>query len=464
MAQLRTTAEQIPPQAIEAEMAVLGAMMLDRDAIARAIEIIDERCFYLSQNARVFAAIVSLYDRNEAVDLITLTEELRKRGELESIGGVAYLESLLSSVVTSANVEYHAKIVLEKATLRRLIEAATEIIHDAYAGQMETSYLIDKAEQRIFAVSGSKLRQGFVPLQEIVKNSFELVEQLCQQKRFVTGLETGFKDLDVKTSGFQKGDLVVIAGRPSMGKTAFALNIACHVAIRLKVPVAIFSLEMTKEQLMLRMLCSEARVNASNVRSGYVSKTDWGKLTNAAGVLHDAPIYIDDSPDLSVLEMRAKTRRLKSEVNLGLVIVDYLQMVRGPERAENRQQEIAYISRSLKALAKELNIPVIALSQLSRAVEQREKKEKRPVLSDLRESGAIEQDADVVLFLYRPAVYRHTEEIPVEDLSTDQIHEKRYAEVIIGKQRNGPTDKVELLFFQEYTRFEDKARVESERQ
>lgn len=463
MAQVRATSEQIPPQAVEAEMAVLGAMMLDKDAIAQAIEIIDERCFYVTQNAKVFSAIVSLYDRNEAVDLITLTEELRKNGQLESIGGVAYLESLLSSVVTSANVEYHAKIVLEKATLRRLIEAATQIIHDAYSGQVDVSDLIDKAEQRIFSVSDSKLRQGFVPLQEIVKNSFELVEQLFQQKRFVTGLETGFKDLDTKTSGFQKGDFIVIAGRPSMGKTAFALNIAAHVGIRLRVPVAIFSLEMTKEQLMLRMLCSEARVSADSVRRGYVSKTDWGKLTNAAGILHDAPIFIDDSPDLSVLEMRAKTRRLKSEVDLGLVIVDYLQMVRGPERAENRQQEIAYISRSLKALAKELNIPVVALSQLSREVERREKTEKRPVLSDLRESGAIEQDADLVLFLYRPAVYRHTDEVPVEELAPEQIEEKRYAEVIISKQRNGPTGKLELLFFQEYTRFEDKARIEPER-
>ncbi len=462
MAQVRASADQIPPQAIEAEMAVLGAMMLDRDAIAKAIEILDESCFYLNQHAKIFSCILSIYDRNEAVDLITLTEELRKRGELESLGGAVYLENLLSSVATSANIEHHAKIVLEKATLRKLIDASTQIIHEAYNGQADVSEIIDRAERKIFAISDSKLRQGFVAMQDIVKDSFETVEQLYQQKRYVTGLETGFKDLDTKTSGLQRGEFIVIAGRPSMGKTSFALNIAGHVALRHKIPVAIFSLEMTKEQLMLRMLCSEARVKAESVRRGYVSKQDWGRLTTAAGVLHDAPIFIDDSPDLNVLEMRAKTRRLKSEVDLGLVIVDYLQLIRGHGRAENRQQEISHISRSLKALAKELNIPVVALSQLSRAVEQRERKEKRPILSDLRESGAIEQDADVVLFIYRPAVYKHTDELPPDAIDHEQLEEKRLAEIIIGKQRNGPTGKVELLFFQEYTRFEDKSRIETE--
>jgi replicative DNA helicase len=383
MAQVRTGTEHIPPQAVEAELAVLGAMMLDRDAIARGLEIIDDTCFYMNQNAKIFNCMVSIYDRNEAVDLITLTEELRKKGELEALGGAVYLENVLSSVATSANIEHHAKIVLEKSTLRKLIEASTQIITEAYNGQADVGDLIDRAERRIFSISGSKLRQGFVAMEDIVKDSFELVEQLYQQRRYVTGLESGFKDLDTITAGFHAGEFIVIAGRPAMGKTSLALNIASHAALRQKKPVAVFSLEMTKEQLMLRMLCSEARVKAHSVRTGYVGKQDWGKLTTAAGTLHDAPIYIDDSADLNVLEMRAKTRRLKSETDVGLVIVDYLQLVRGHGRVENRQQEMSHISRSLKALAKELNIPVIALSQLSRAVEQRERKEKRPILSDL---------------------------------------------------------------------------------
>jgi replicative DNA helicase len=421
---------------------------------------IDDTCFYMSQNARIFSCMVSIYDRNEAVDLITLTEELRKRGDLDALGGVVYLENLLSSVATSANIEHHAKIVLEKSTLRKLIDASTRIISDAYNGQADVGDLMDRAERRIFSISDSKLRQGFIAMEDIVKDSFELVEQLYQQKRYVTGLESGFKDLDTMTAGFHPGEFVVIAGRPSMGKTSFALNMASHVALKHKVPVAVFSLEMTKEQLMLRMLCSEARVKAHSVRTGYVGKQEWGKLTTAAGILHDAPIYIDDSADLNVLEMRAKARRLKSEVDLGLVIVDYLQLVRGHGRAENRQQEISHISRSLKALAKELSIPVIALSQLSRAVEQRERKEKRPILSDLRESGAIEQDADVVLFIYRPSVYRHSGEVEIVD--HEQLEERRRAEIIIGKQRNGPTGRVDLVFFDEYTRFEDRSRIETE--
>jgi replicative DNA helicase len=462
MAQVRTTTDHVPPQAVEAEMAVLGAMMLDREGIAKALEIIDAECFYRKQNAKIFNCMVSLYDRNEAVDLITLTEELKRVGELDSVGGALYIENILSSTATSANIEHHAKIVLEKSTLRKLIEASTQIINESYNGQADVGDLLDRAERKIFAISGSKLRQGFVAMQDIVKDSFELVEQLYQQKRYVTGLETGFKDLDTLTAGFQSGEFVVVAGRPAMGKTSFALNVAQYLAVKHKVPVAVFSLEMTKEQLMLRMLCSEARVKAHNVRTGFVGKHEWGKLTRAAGTLHDAPIYIDDSPDLNVLEMRAKARRLKAETDVGLVIVDYLQLIRGHQRAENRQQEISHISRSLKALAKELSIPVIALSQLSRAVEQREKKEKRPILSDLRESGAIEQDADVVIFIYRPAVYKQVVDTGVGGIAQEDLEDKRRAEIIIGKQRNGPTGKVELLFFDEYTRFEDRARIETE--
>jgi len=462
MAQVRTGTEYLPPQALDAETAVLGAMLLDRDAIARGLEIIDDKCFYVSQHAKIFNAMVTLYDRNEAVDLITVVDELRKNNHLEAVGGVSYLENVLSSIATSAGVEYHARIVLEKSTLRRLIEASTQIISEAYGGQVEVADLMDRAERRIFEISGSKLRQGFIAMQDIVKDSFELVEQLYQQKRYVTGLESGFKYLDTLTAGFQAGDLVVIAGRPSMGKTSFALNIAQHAAIKNKIPVAVFSLEMTKEQLMLRVLCSEARVRAHSVRTGFVGKNEWGKLTRAAGTLHDAPIYIDDSPDLNVLEMRAKARRLKAEVDLGLVVVDYLQLIRGHQRAENRQQEISHISRSLKALAKELGIPVMALSQLSRAVEQRERKEKRPILSDLRESGAIEQDADVVIFIYRPFVYKQAGEGAAEGLEGESADDRRKAEIIVGKQRNGPTGKVDLVFFDEYTRFEDKARIETE--
>jgi replicative DNA helicase len=434
-------------------------MMLDKEAIGRTIEIIDETCFYNPNHGKIYSAIVALYDRNEAVDLITLTEELRREGELENVGGASYLETLLSSVATSANVEHHARIALEKSTLRKLIEASTQIVNDAYHADGDVSEIMDRAERRIFAVSGSRLRQSFYAMEDIVKDSLELIEQLYQQKRYVTGVESGFKDLDSLTAGFQNGDFVVIAGRPGMGKTSLALNVAQHVATKMKIPVAVFSLEMTKEQLMLRMLCSEARVKAHNVRTGFVGKNEWGKLTLAAGTLHDAPIFIDDSSDLTVLEMRAKARRLKAEVDLGLIVVDYLQLVRGHRRAESRQQEITHISSSLKGLAKELGIPVMALSQLSRAVEQREKKDKRPILSDLRESGAIEQDADVVLFIYRPSLYKPRGEAGMDE---GAVEDKRRAEIIVGKQRNGPTGIVEVLFFEEYTRFEDKARIEVE--
>ena len=452
--------DRIPPNNQDAEIATLGALLLDSDALGTVVHYLRPDDFYKTAHQRIYQGILKLFERNEAVDLITLTEEIRKQGQLESVGGAVYLENILSSVATSANIEYHAKIVLEKATLRKLIEASTQIVSEAYNGQADVSELLDRAERKIFAISGSKLRQGFVAMEDIVKDSFELVEQLYQQKRYVTGLETGFKDLDTMTSGFQNGEFIVIAGRPSMGKTSFAVNIAQYASVRNKIPVAMFSLEMTKEQLMLRMLCSEARVRSQSVRTGYVGKSEWGKLTRAAGTLHDAPFYIDDSPDLNVLEMRAKARRLKAEVDIGLVMVDYLQLIRGHGRAENRQQEMSHISRSLKALAKELNIPVIGLSQLSRAVEQRERKEKRPILSDLRESGAIEQDADLVLFIYRPTMYKHGDSTEVID--QDQLEEKRRAEIIIGKQRNGPTGKVELLFFDEYTRFEDRSRIETE--
>jgi replicative DNA helicase len=449
MAVERSTTERVPPQALEAEMAVLGAALLDREAISRALELLDQSAFYKQAHREIFRAVVDLYLRNEAVDLVTLSDALRRNGQLENIGGAEYLESLVESVPTSGNVEYHARIVLEKSTLRKLIESATEIVGRSFEETERADEVLDKAEQLIFKISEERLKQTFIPIRSILKHSFEMIEDLYASKRHVTGVPSGFPDLDSKTSGFQTSDLVIVAGRPSMGKTAFSLNVAQHVAIEEKMPVGIFSLEMSKEQLVQRMLCSEARVDSHRLRTGYLSDAEWPKLTTAAGLLSEAQIYIDDSPAISVLEMRAKARRLKADVDVGIIIVDYLQLISGPPGIESRQQEISSISRSLKALAKEINVPVVALSQLSRAVEARGGRlQHRPVLSDLRESGAIEQDADVVLFVYRPEIY------------DDSPENMGIAEVIIGKQRNGPTGTVKMAFISEYTRFQPLATRE----
>ncbi len=443
MAVDRSSADRIPPQALEAETAVLGAALLDKEAISKILEIMDETVFYRQAHAEIFRAMIDLYLRNEAVDLVTLSDVLRRNGQFDKIGGLEYLESLVESVPTSGNVEYHARIVLEKSILRKLIESATEIVSRSFEDTERADEVLDKAEQLIFKISESRLKQTFIPLRGILKHSFELIEDLYASKRHLTGVSSGFPDLDEKTSGFQPSDLVIIAGRPSMGKTAFALNIAQHVAIEEKTPVGIFSLEMSKEQLVQRMLCSEARVDSHRLRTGYLSDSEWPKLTTAAGLLSEAQIFVDDSPAISMLEMRAKARRLKADADVGIIIVDYLQLVSGSPGVESRQQEISAISRSLKALAKEINVPVLALSQLSRAVEARGgRQQHRPVLSDLRESGAIEQDADVVLFIYRPEVY------------DDSMENKGVAEVIIGKQRNGPTGTVRMAFIDQYTRFE----------
>lgn len=434
--------DRVPPQAAQAEVAVLGAMMLDQMAIGAVAEILDESAFYRPAHRKVFTAIIDLFSRDEAVDLVTLTQELKKRKQLDDIGGAAYLSTLLGSVATTANVRYHAKIVLEKAVLRNLINVSTEIIQEAYDAGGDAGDILDRAEHSIFEIAQSKVRRGFVPMSEILKHSFEVIHELYNKKQHVTGVPSGFDDLDQMTSGFQRSDLIVIAGRPSMGKTAFALNIAAHAAIKADTPTAIFSLEMGKEQLVQRMLCCEAKIDAHKLRTGYLADRHWSRLTMAAGVLSEASIYIDDTPAMSVLEMRSKARRLKAEADIGLLIVDYMQLMRGMGRVENRQQEISEISRSLKALAKELELPVLALSQLSRAVESRGG-DRRPILSDLRESGAIEQDADVVCFIYRAEQYERTPE------------NMGLAEVIVGKQRNGPTGTVKLAFNSECTRFDN---------
>ena len=437
----------VPPQALDAERSVLGAMCLSTEAIARAVERLDERSFYRESHRRIWAGIVALFERGESVDLITLREELSRRGELESIGGTAYLTELFEYMPSAANVDHHARIVAEKAVLRRLIEAATSITEESYRGAEAAEMVLDRAQERIFDISAARTRRGFIAMREVVMETFEIIQELYDKKSHVTGLESGFIDLDAKTAGFQKTDLIIVAGRPSMGKTSFCLNVAEHCAIKNRVPVAIFSLEMAKEQVAQRMLCSQSRVDGHRLRTGYLRDAEWTVLTRAASELSDAPIYIDDTPGVSVLELRAKARRLAMEVkSLGLIIVDYLQLMRGGDDAENRQQEISRISQALKSLAKELGVPVIALSQLSRAVEQRGG-DRRPVLSDLRESGAIEQDADVVLFIYRPEIY-------------DQENEetKGIAEVIIGKQRNGPIGSVRLAFLAPFARFENLAQ------
>jgi len=444
----REAIEKIPPQNVDAEMAVLGSMLLDRDAVAQAIEVLkNESCFYRDAHKKIFSAIVKLYDENKAVDLITLTEELRKTNSLDEVGGPAYLANLTSAVPTSANISHYIKIVKEKMLLRNLINAATQIVSDCYDSAREAESLVDKAEHLILDVRSDNVEVRFSSLREVIKGSIETIDNLYQRKENITGIATGFRELDIKTAGLQPSDLVVIAGRPSMGKSALALCIVEHAGVVEKKPVAFFSLEMSKEQLVQRMLCSHARVDAHKVRTGFLSQSDWPRLVSAAGKLSEAPIFIDDSPGITVLELRAKARRLKAQHEIKLIVLDYLQLMAGPAKLDNRQQEISEISRSLKALARELNVPVIAISQLSRAVEQRS--DHRPQLSDLRESGAIEQDADLVMLLLREEYYNPTEE------------NRGMAEIIIAKQRNGPVGTLNLAFLGEFMRFENlTARTE----
>jgi replicative DNA helicase len=437
-----------PPWSEDAEQAVLGAMLVDADAIMRAAEFVDDTMFYREGNRRIFRAMVTLTERGDVVDALTLADELGRRGELEASGGKDYLALLLDAVPTAANVEYHAKIVREKALLRRLIEVSTRIVGEAFEAKISAAELLDEAEAKIFQVAQAQGIGGFTRIKELLWPTMERIEALQRGGKAITGVASGFADLDEMTSGFQPSDLVIVAARPSMGKTAFTLNIAQHAAIEEQRHVAFFSLEMSKESLVQRMLTSEARIDAQRLRKGQLRDDDFPRLARAAGILSQAPIYIDDQPGITILEMRSKARRLKAESGLDLVIVDYLQLMQGPS-AENRQQEVSMISRGLKALAKELTVPVVALSQLSRAPEQRTGDDKgRPQLSDLRESGAIEQDADLIMFLYRPEVY-----FGPADKDGNSLEGR--AEVIVGKQRNGPIGNLNLFFHKQYTRFEN---------
>jgi replicative DNA helicase len=448
--------EKVPPQNLEAEVAVLGAILFENDAIHRAIESLKKEDFYREAHRKIYEACLGLFERREAIDLVTLTNELQKHKELEEVGGASYLTYLLDSVPTAANIVHYAKIVRDKAVLRNLISASTAIIQSSFEGEDEVESILDEAEKKVFDISQNRFSYALTPLSNILKSSFELIERLYERKVQVTGVPTGFADFDVLTSGLQPTDLIIIAGRPASGKSSFCLNIAQHAATHENAVVAIFSLEMSKEQLVQRMLCSQARVGLHRLRRGFLKEQDWAKLTTAAGVLADAPVFIDDTPGISVLEMKAKTRRLKAEHGLGLILVDYLQLIQGKRRMENRQQEISEISRSLKGLAKELSVPVVALSQLSRRVEDRQ--ERRPQLSDLRESGALEQDADLVAFLYRPKIYDAPEEVDQKKLNSyEEWPSGDSTEVIVGKQRNGPTGTIKLTFLAEYTRFESQA-------
>jgi len=441
--------QRIPPQNAEAEAAVLASMMLDREAIAKSIEILDENSFYSEPNRKIYNAVVRLYDENKGVDIVTLIEELKKNNMLDDVGGASYISEVANAIATAANIEHYAKIVREKHVLRSLINTATQIVSESYDPSVGVDELLDKAEALIFDITSTKQRELYVTvLKDIVKESIETIDRLYQRKENITGIPTGFHDLDIMTAGLQKADFIVVAGRPSMGKSALAASIMEHAGVIERVPCAFFSLEMSKEQLVQRMLCSVANVNAHKVRTGFFSQTDWPKLMEAAQKLSESPVYIDDTPSILVLELRAKARRLKAKHDIQMMVVDYLQLMKGPANVESRQQEISSISRSIKALARELGIPIIGISQLSRAVEQRA--DHRPMLSDLRESGAIEQDADVVILLLREEYYTPTEE------------NKGIAEVIVAKQRNGPVGTVRLAFLSEYTKFSNLSRVEEE--
>jgi replicative DNA helicase len=437
------------PWSSEAEQAVLGAMLLDQDAALKAAEILDDTMFYREGHRLLFRSMISLTERGDVIDPVTLRDELSRRGDLDRAGGMEYIASLIDVVPTAANVEYHAKIVRDKAVLRRLVEAATSIIQDVYEGHGTAGDVLDNAEHRVFQVAQFRRAEEFIRIKELIWPTMERIEQLQSGAGSVTGVPSGFADLDRLTAGFQRADLVIIAARPSMGKTALALNIVQHAAIEHNTGVAFFSIEMSKDALVQRLLCSEGLVDAQRLRRGLLRDDDYPKLARAAGLLGTAPIWIDDSATLTPLAMRSKARRLKAEHDIALVIVDYLQLMQGPGDVENRQQEISYISRSLKALAKELDVPVVAISQLSRAPEQRGGEHRRPQLSDLRESGAIEQDADVVCFIYRQEFY----DGPVDPKTNESI--EGIAEVIVGKQRNGPTGMVKLHFKKEYTRFDN---------
>jgi replicative DNA helicase len=438
----------LPPQSLEAEESLLSAILFDNTALNEIVSILSPKDFYKSTHQIIFSGMIELFKKNHPVDLVTLTTVLRETGRLEEIGGATHLTRLVDAVPLAVNTEHYAKIVHDKACLRRLIEKANEIAKRCFEDRGDVEDVIDFAETSIFEISEDKVKPAFYPIGKIIEGNIDTLEELQGNRALVTGVPSGFPLLDNKTAGFQRSDLIIVAARPSMGKTALALNIARNAAVEAGVPVAVFSLEMSKEQLSMRMLCGEAKVDSARIRGGFIGKDDWVNLTDAAGLLTEAPIYIDDAPDISALEIRAKARRLKLEKNIGLIIIDYLQLMRTRHSAERRDLEISELSRSLKSLAKELNIPVMALSQLNRKVEERS--DKRPQLSDLRESGALEQDADVVAFIYRDEEYN-------KDINNPN---KGKAEIIIAKQRNGPTGTVPLAFLKAYTLFRPLAPEE----
>jgi replicative DNA helicase len=445
MAETLAPVDRTLPHNLEAERSVLGAILVHNDAFNLAAQVIDGRDFYRDAHRRIFDRMVALNERNSAIDFVTLKEELARNGELDEVGGPAYVASLSDGVPRATNVEYYARIVKEKATLRSLIYAANKIITTAYEGEQDADLVLDEAEHSIFAVADARLKAGFVPMHDLVKDSFPKIEQLFEHKRLVTGVPTGFADLDEMTRGFQPGDLIIVAARPSMGKTSLVLNIAQHVAVQPGLTVGFFSLEMSKESLFIRLLTSEAQIDSHRLMSGAIGQKDYSRISHALESLSAMRLFIDDTANIGVLEMRAKTRRLQAEHGLNLVVIDYIQLMSGRGRFENRTLELASISRSLKGLAKELSVPIVVLSQLSRAPESRS--DHRPQLSDLRESGALEQDADLVMLIYRDDVYNRDPNNP----------EAGTAELIVAKQRNGPTGVVKLAFLREQTRFANLA-------
>ncbi|GGF94056.1 replicative DNA helicase [Paenibacillus abyssi] len=441
--------DRVPPQNLEAEQAVLGAVLLQGEALITAMERVRSEDFYSVPHQLIFEAMIELGENSQPIDLVTLTAYLQDRQQLEEIGGVSYLAKLVGGVPTAANVDYYAQIVEEKSMLRRLIRTATQIVSNGYAAAEDVGMLLNEAEQKIMELSNRRASSGFISIRDVLMEVFERVEHLYSQKGGATGIPSGFTDLDKMTSGFQRNDLIIVAARPSVGKTAFALNIAQNVGVRARETVAIFSLEMSAAQLVQRMICAESNVDAGRMRTGYLEGDDWEKLTMAIGSLSEAEIYIDDTPGITVADIRAKCRRLKKEKGLGMILIDYLQLIQGRGKAgENRQQEVSEISRTLKQIARELEVPVIALSQLSRGVEQRQ--DKRPMMSDLRESGSIEQDADIVAFLYR------------DDYYDKESEKKNIIEIIIAKQRNGPVGTVELAFLKNYNKFVSLDRTHQE--
>ena len=431
---------KVPPNDVEAEQAIIGSMLTDKDAVISAVEVLKAEDFYREDNKIIYEAILNLYSRSEPIDIITVKSELESMGKIDQVGGIEYLAELPEKVPTTANAMKYVKIVEEKSTLRQLIKTANEIIELGYSPTEDVEDIMEGAEKKIFDVMQQKNQKGYEPIKDVLVESFTKLEELYNRKQHITGVPSGFMELDYKTAGFHGSDLILIAARPAMGKTAFALNIATNAAVRANVPVVVFSLEMSKEQLVNRVLCSEAMVDSNKVRTGKLEEDDWTKLAETIGPLSEAEIYIDDTPGISITEIRAKCRKLKLEKNIGMIVIDYLQLIQGTnKRNGSREQEISEISRSLKMLAKELNVPVIALSQLSRAAELRP--DHRPMLSDLRESGAIEQDADIVMFLYR------------DDYYNEDSEKKGIAEVIIAKHRGGSTGTVELLWLGSYTKF-----------